>query len=154
MPHLQEPRHYRLLWDLPPFSGSYWNQFSQTDGTGLDTQPCAEDLSDGELLTGLCWSTYFGQNHEPAEAQWSHTFTDAHTDCYAVPDSGHGSEQEQDSPISPPSPTASAYTKSPPPLPVSTGLFQPETPPCEVLTPYREAMYFREQAIVIQQEDD
>ena len=73
---------------------------------------------------------------------------------YAAPDLGHETGGEQDSSYLPFSPAASAYTNSSPPLPVSTGLFQPETPPCEVSTPYQEAMYLKEQASVIRQEDE
>ena len=51
-----------FLWDLPHFSGPYWDQFSEADDQGLAVPPCAEDLSDGEILTGLYWSTHFAQH--------------------------------------------------------------------------------------------
>ena len=47
------PNTIGFLWDLPPFSGAYWDQFGQRNDQDLAVPPCAEDLSDGEILTGL-----------------------------------------------------------------------------------------------------
>ena len=108
----------------------------------------AEDLSDGEILTGLYWSTHFGQHTEPAGAQWSHMITaGAHaTDSYMESDFEFKDGYEQCLPNSPHSPAVPVVTSTATSLLVSTGELQAETPPCEVSTAYQDALHFRQQA--------
>ena len=69
------------------------------------------------------------------------------------PGSGLRDGQEQDSLPSPHSPVAFISTLTSSLLHVSTGLFQTVTPPCVVSTLYQDAVYLREQAEALHQEE-
>ena len=56
-------------------------------------------------------------------------------------------------PDSPHSPAVPVVTSTATPLSVSTGELQEETPPCEVSTPYQDALHFKEQAEYLYQEE-
>ena len=115
----------------------------------------ADDLSDGELLTGLYWSTYFSQHTEPAGAQWSPTITEgAHaTDCYMEDAFEFRDGYEQLSPDSLHAPAAPVDQATAATMHVSTGESQAEPPPFEVSTPYLDALHFRVQAEALHREE-
>ena len=122
---LKPQTQFVFFWDFLPFSGTYWDQLGQRNDQDLAVPPCAEDLSDGEILTGFYWSTHFAQQQEPATAQWSSNFTAAINDKYPAHSSGFPSHKDVLSPCLPLSPVSSIRTASHSPLPVSTGLSQP-----------------------------
>ena len=89
----------------------------------MENIPTADDLSDGETLTGLYRSTHFSQNTEPAVAQWFPTITEgAHAaDCYMEDAFAFRDGYKQWSPDSPHAPAAPPDQPTGTTLLVSTG---------------------------------